>query len=148
MPTTSSVSTPRGNDAFGQVARVGLQRLDATGLEHLDVVVVDGGRLGEELLRRHRGEQFGFGDPAGPLLAQNRSVLPQVLDQLWQQTLAGDAVCAAVLVLTKSDGESDIWPPVCRVALRSGAVSYAETSLGIAPQSCLGHILLAVRTAG
>jgi len=73
------------NDAFGQVARVVLQRLDAAGLEHLDVAVVHRRCLGEDLLGRHRGQQFGLGDPAGPFLAQPRSVLAQVLHQLWQQ---------------------------------------------------------------
>ena len=58
------------DDPLGQVAGVVLQRLDAAGLEHLDVVVVDRGGLGEHLLGRHRREQVRVGDPLGPLLPQ------------------------------------------------------------------------------
>jgi hypothetical protein len=36
------------------------------------------------------------------------------------------AVCVVVPVLLKSNGESDIWPPECRVAVRT---FYGETSL-------------------
>ena len=99
-----------GDDAFRQVARVGLQRLDATGLEHLDVVVVHRGRLGEQLLRRHRRQQFRLGDPAGPLLTQGSPVLPQMLDELGQQTFAGESRRLGALD-TKSIDDSDIRPP-------------------------------------
>ena len=36
---------PAGDDPLGQVTGVALERVDAAGLEHLDVVVVDRGRL-------------------------------------------------------------------------------------------------------
>ena len=58
------------DDPLGQVAGVVLQRLDAAGLQHLDVVVVDRGGLGGHLLLGHRLQQVRVADPAGPLLAQ------------------------------------------------------------------------------
>ena len=70
------------DDPLGQVARVVLQGLDAARLEHLDVVVVDRGRLGEDLLVGHRGQQLRLGDALRPLLAQLRAVVPQVRDEL------------------------------------------------------------------
>ena len=74
-----------GDDAFGQVARVGLQCFHAAGLEHPDVIVIDGRRLGEDLLRRHRGEQ---GRSVILRAHFSRSAVlfsPQMLHQLWQQ---------------------------------------------------------------
>ena len=85
MPRTSWVSTPSGNDSLRQVAGVVLQSLHATGFQHLDVVVVHRGRLGEDLLGGHGGQQLGIGDPAGPLLTQLGPVLPEVGHQLPQQ---------------------------------------------------------------
>ena len=41
------------DDPLGELARVGLEVLDAAGLERVDVVVEDLGRLGEDLLVRH-----------------------------------------------------------------------------------------------
>ena len=73
------------DDPLGEVARVVPQRLDAARLEHLDVVVVHRGRLGEHLLVRHGGEQVGIGDPLGPLLPQLGAVVAQVGDQLGEQ---------------------------------------------------------------
>ncbi len=73
-----------GDDAFRQVAGVGLQRLDAAGLEHLDVVVVHRRGLGEDFFLAHRGEQFGVRDAAGPFLSQLSPVLPQMCNQLAQ----------------------------------------------------------------
>ena len=72
------------DDPLGQVARVGLERLDAARLEGIDVVVVDGSDLGEDLLRRHHAKQLGVGDPPDPFLSQLRPVLPQVVDELMQ----------------------------------------------------------------
>jgi hypothetical protein len=83
-----------GDDPFGEVAGVGLQRLHAAGLEHLDVVVVDRSGLGEQFLRAHRGQQLGFGDAPCPLLAQRGPVLAQMLYQLRQQALCG-GLCEA-----------------------------------------------------
>ena len=59
------LDAPR-DDPLGQVAGVVLQRLDAAGLQHLDVVVVDRRRLREHLLGRHRREQVRVGDAARP----------------------------------------------------------------------------------
>jgi hypothetical protein len=73
------------DDALGQVAGVVLQRLDRAGLQHLDVVVVDGRRLVEDLLGRQRGQQARLADPASPLLAQVRAVGAEVRDQLLEQ---------------------------------------------------------------
>ena len=42
-----------GDDPLRELARVGLQVLDAAGLQRVDVVVEDLGRLGEDLLVRH-----------------------------------------------------------------------------------------------
>src|SRR5256885_11881266 len=59
------------DDALGEVARVVLQRLDRAGLEHLDVVVVDRGRLGEDLLLCQGRQQTRLADAPGPLLARS-----------------------------------------------------------------------------
>ena len=75
------LDAPR-DDPLREVAGVVLQRLDAAGLEHLDVVVVDRRRLGRHLLRRHGREQVRLLDALGPLLPQPGPVLPQVGDQL------------------------------------------------------------------
>ncbi len=74
-----------GDDPLGEVAGVVLERLDRAGLEHLDVVVVDRGRLGEDLLRGHRREQLRVGDAPRPLLPQLRAVAAEVGDELAQQ---------------------------------------------------------------
>jgi len=73
------------NDAFREVARVGLQGLVRPRLEGLDVVVVHRGRLGEDLFLRHRRQQLGLGDEPGPLFAQLGALLPQVRHELAQQ---------------------------------------------------------------
>ena len=73
------------DDPLGQVPGVVLQRLDAAGLEHLDVVVVDRCGLGGHLLRRHRLEQVRFMDPVCPFLAQPGALLAQVRHELRQQ---------------------------------------------------------------
>src|SRR5438132_8105417 len=70
------------NDALGQVSRVRLQRLVRPRLERLDVVVVDRGRLGEDLFFRHRRQQLGLGDEPRPLFAQLGALLAQVRDEL------------------------------------------------------------------
>ena len=73
------------DDPLGQVPGVALQRVDAAGLEHLDVVVVDGGGLGADLLWRHRLQQAGGVDAIHPLLAELAAVLSEVLDQFRQE---------------------------------------------------------------
>src|SRR3989449_7121722 len=75
------------DDALRQVARVRLEGLERPGLERLDVVVVHRRRFREDLFFGHRGEQLGLGDTTGPLLAQLRTVLPQVGHELAQQPL-------------------------------------------------------------
>ena len=85
MPTTSLVSTPRGNDALREIAGVGLERFHRAGLDRLDVAVVHRRRLGEDLLAAHRGQELRRGDPAHPFLAELGPVLPKVRDELSQQ---------------------------------------------------------------
>ena len=80
------LDAPR-DDALRQVARVRLEGLERPGLERLDVVVVHRRRFREDLFFGHRGEQLGLGDTTGPLLAQLRTVLPQVGHELAQQPL-------------------------------------------------------------
>src|SRR5438093_1281694 len=89
IPTTSCVSTPPRNDALRQIAGVGFQRLDRSGLQSLQVVVVDGRGFGENLIRRHRGQQLGLSNAPGPLLTELGTVLSQVGDQLAQQYIGG-----------------------------------------------------------
>ena len=74
-----------GNDALGEVARIGLERLHRARLERLHVAVVDGRGLREDLLAAHRRQELGAGDAAHPLLAELGPVLPQVRDELSQQ---------------------------------------------------------------
>ena len=62
-----------------------LQGFDAAGFQDLDVVVVDGGGLGEDFLVGHRGQQVRVGDPAGPFLPEVGAVLPQVGDQFREE---------------------------------------------------------------
>src|SRR5262249_44981049 len=69
---------PPRDDAFGQAPRVGLQGLERAGLERLDVVVVHGGRLGENLVPRHDREQLRGGDAARPLLARLGACIGEV----------------------------------------------------------------------
>ena len=76
------------DDALGQVARVVLQGLDGAGLEHLDVVVVDGGGLGEDLLLGQRGEEPRLADAARPFLAQVGAVVAEVGDELAQEVVS------------------------------------------------------------
>ena len=58
------------DDPFGKIAGVPLKRVDTSGLEHFDVVVVDRRRLGADLLRGHRLQQVRRVDPPSPLAAQ------------------------------------------------------------------------------
>src|SRR5437762_6156503 len=80
--------SPR-NDALRQAAGVGFQRLDRPGLQGLQVVVVDGRGFGENLIRRHRGQQLGLSNAPGPLLTELSTVLSQVGYQLAQQYIRG-----------------------------------------------------------
>ena len=57
---------PPRDDPLGQVAGVMAQLLDAPGLQDLDVVVVHGSGLGEDLLLGHRRQQVRVVDPAAP----------------------------------------------------------------------------------
>src|SRR5216117_2386942 len=66
---------PPRNDALGQIAGISFQRLDRPGLKGLQVVVVDGRGFRENLIRRHGGQQLGFGDAPRPLLAQLGTIL-------------------------------------------------------------------------
>src|SRR5262249_47860326 len=79
---------PPRNDALGQAAGVGLQGLDRSGLQGLKVIVVHGRRFGEDLLRRHRGQQLGLGNAPGPLLTELRTVLSEMGYQLAQQDIS------------------------------------------------------------
>src|SRR5439155_20233498 len=54
-----------------------------------DVVVVHGGRLGEDLFIRHRRQQLGLGDEPGPLFAEVGALLPEVRHQLAQSRGCG-----------------------------------------------------------
>ena len=76
---------PTGDDPLRELAGVRLQVLDAPGLQRVDVVVVDLGRLGEDLLVGHHAQQFGLADASGPLLAQVAAVLAQVRHELLQE---------------------------------------------------------------
>ena len=74
-----------GDDPLRELAGVGLEVLDAAGLQGVDVVVVDLGRLGEDLLVRHHAQQLRLADAPRPLLAQLGAVVAQVRHQLLQQ---------------------------------------------------------------
>jgi hypothetical protein len=74
------------DDPFREITRVGLQRLDAARLERVDVVVVDGGDLGEDLVRGHHAEELGGADPSDPLFTEVGPLVPQVVDELRQQS--------------------------------------------------------------
>ena len=76
---------PPWNNTFGQVAGIGLQGLEGPGLQGFDILIIDGGGLGEDLVCAHCCEQLGFSDAARPLLAQLSPVLPQVGHQLTQE---------------------------------------------------------------
>ena len=82
---------PARDDALRQLAGVVLQRLDAAGLQRVDVVVVDLGRLREDLLVGHHLQQLGLADAPRPLLAQLRALVAQVGDQLLEQRSASPA---------------------------------------------------------
>src|SRR5215217_1217216 len=73
------------DDPLGEVARVRAQRLDASGLEGVDVVVVHRRDLREDLVAAHHPQELGIGDPRRPLLAQLRPLLAQVIDKPAQQ---------------------------------------------------------------
>src|SRR4051812_40138530 len=73
------------DDPLRQCARVRAQRLDAPGLERVDVVVVDRRHLGEDLLRAHHPQELGVRDPLHPRLEKLGAVLAQVRDELAQQ---------------------------------------------------------------
>jgi hypothetical protein len=62
-----------------------LQFIDASGLEHRDIVVVDRGDLVEHLPGGHRREQVRVADPVHPLLSQLAALLLEVSDQLGHQ---------------------------------------------------------------
>ena len=83
------------DDPLREVSRVRLQRLDAARLEGVNVVVVDGCDLCEDLLGRHHREQLGVRDASCPLLPQLRAVLAQVLHQLMQQLPSRPRAAAA-----------------------------------------------------
>ena len=74
-----------GDDALGEVPGVGLERLHAARLQRLEVAVVDGAGLGEDLLLGHRGEELSLDDVTGPLVAQGRPLFAQVGNQLAEQ---------------------------------------------------------------
>src|SRR5918994_7186832 len=73
---------PARDDPLREVPGVGLERLDAAGLERRNVVVVHGGDLGVDLVWSHRRQQVGVGDPVRPLLTQTGAVVAQVADEL------------------------------------------------------------------
>src|SRR5690606_7801437 len=64
---------------------IGLQRLEGAGLQRLHVVVVHGGRLGEDFFLGHRGQKPRLGDSPRPFLAQLGAIVAQMRDQLPQQ---------------------------------------------------------------
>ena len=74
-----------GDDSLGELAGVGLQGFDAARLERIDVVVVDLGRFGEDLLVGHHAQELGLADAPRPLLAELRAVVTQVGHQFLQQ---------------------------------------------------------------
>ena len=72
------------DDALRELASVRLEGLDAPGLQGVDVVVVDLGRLGEDLLVGHDPQELGVADAPRPLLAKFGAVVAQVGDELLQ----------------------------------------------------------------
>ena len=82
MPTTSSVSTPRGMMRSERLRACHLQRLQRVGLECFDVVVVNRGCLSEDFFVRHRSQQLCPGDASCPFLAEPRSILSKMRDEL------------------------------------------------------------------
>src|SRR3954471_18562069 len=73
------------DDPLRQRARVGAQRLDAAGLERVDVVVVHRRHLGEDLLGAHHPQELRVRDPLHPRLEELGAVLAQVGDELREQ---------------------------------------------------------------
>ena len=117
------------DDAFGQVARVRLQgferyrsRAPRRSCRRRTVASAKSSSL------RHRRQQLGFGDAARPFLAQNWVRFCRRCWTSWgsRPSLEMLVVCAVAAVPMKSDGESDIWPPECRVTVRT---IYGETSV-------------------
>jgi hypothetical protein len=74
-----------GDDPLGQVAGVVAQLVDAAGLQHGDVVVVDRRDLAEHLLGGHRRQQVLLVDPRRPLLTERPAMRPEVGDELREQ---------------------------------------------------------------
>ena len=74
------------DDALGQILGVGLKGLERSGLERLDIAVVDGCRFREDLVLGHGREQPPLGDAPDPLLAQLRTVFPEMRDQLAEES--------------------------------------------------------------
>src|SRR5439155_18062648 len=58
------------DDALGQTLGVGLQRLEGSRLQGIEVVVVDGRGLREYLVPAHRGESSLVVDPPRPFVAK------------------------------------------------------------------------------
>ena len=69
------------------------------GLQRVDVVVVDLGRLGEDLLVGHHAQELRLADAPRPFLPQLGAVLAQVGHQLLQQRVVGRARRSIVLLL-------------------------------------------------
>src|SRR5947208_17076633 len=76
-----------GDDALREVPRILLQRFNASGFEHRDIVVINRGGLDEDFFLGHRHQQPGFGDAARPFLAKLCPVLPQMSYELGQESL-------------------------------------------------------------
>src|SRR5437867_6032787 len=80
---------PPRDDAFGEILRVRFERLEGARLEGIDVAVVDGGGLGEQLVLGHGGEELRVVDAAHPLLTELRPVFGQVGDDVAQRDVGG-----------------------------------------------------------
>ena len=119
-----------GDDSLRQLARVGLQRLDAAGLQGVHVVVVDLGRLGEDLLVGHHAQELGLADAPGPLLPELGAVVAQVRHQLLQER-AG--------VLGPSAGRSSV-----RWSGSSSAACGRAVRPSAPPPFGLGHVACAL----
>ena len=71
-----------GNDAFGKVARIGLQRFERPRFQSLHVAVVNRSGFRKDFFLAHCREQAGFRDAAHPLLAELSAVLAKMRYQL------------------------------------------------------------------